>query len=401
MDNIRVDKIMKMLIYLGLIMGALLPTFFFIPLGLILIFILVFKQGREIVAYLKRDKFLVILFLIMLLSSILSELWYISIFYTIAFFLKGILSVSTGMFIHEKDYRTVIILLLVIGILVSCIGIGQGFFSTISMPESWVDKTVYDIKYRVYSTFSNPNILAAFLNLIIITGVTAILYYKDRLVKILSYGALVVGMVSITLTYSRGGWISLSLSLIIASLFERRYLKYALMVIISFLSFDYFSEIGRLSGYNLLADSSITYRFEIWVAALRIFKENLILGIGSGTAWNYIHSYSDKLGGYVTHAHNLYLQILLDVGIVGFAVFIAFVKALWKDIRDNIFTPAGIINTISLIYYVSLLAFGFVDAVPLLNQISIFIWFLIGINRKSNYNAKISNNMESLNELIL
>lgn len=382
----EVERILKINIYMILITAAFSSIASYTLLGILLLMIVLFKETKGIFTNLKGDKPLLILIVLVVLTSVISELWYISIAFAGIFIIKVIFSQAVSMYFNKKDVRIIFIILLILGITVSAIGLLQMILGTIEMPVSWVDSSIYTVSFRVYSTFSNPNVLAGFLNLVIITGLVSSMYHKEKNMRILGILGMILSVIALLFTYSRGGWISLSISLLIASLFDRRFLKYAVAIIVLFLSFDYFCDVGRLVPDNLLKDSSIRYRFEIWIASIKIFFDNILFGIGSGTSWYYVHRYSDVISTTVRHAHNLYLQGLVDVGIIGFSSYSVFFWGIWKRIKRNLFNPSehGMLNTVSFIFYLSLLNFGFIDVVTSYVQISIYLWFLIGSNKLIN-----------------
>jgi O-antigen ligase len=72
---------------------------------------------------------------------------------------------------------------------------------------------------------------------------------------------------------------------------------------------------------NLMSDDSSTdnvdIRLRIWKDALNKFKKNPALGSGFGI------SYHDKISGKTwVHPHNIFLEVLTEIGIVGFCIFI-------------------------------------------------------------------------------
>ncbi|MTI49830.1 O-antigen ligase family protein [Sporosalibacterium faouarense] len=383
MKRLSSEKTIKLTIYSLLIVVGLFPLLSFIPLVFLLLFIVRFNEGEFIIKDIMSRKELILLTISMIASSIVSELWYISIFFTILFIMKMVFIILVGRYIKEKDMNEVIIIILGLGFIVSIIGLIQFITGIGGMPDSWIDQGTYTINFRVFSTFYNPNILSAFLNLVIITGFTVTIYLENNRLKIYSYATVAIALTSLLLTYSRGGWISLCIALGIASLYEKSYIKYTFIVVMALVCFDYFTEAGRLSANKLLTDSSISYRLEVWKASVKIIKENILLGIGKGTSWYEIHTYSDKITWYVSHAHNLYLQILVEGGVIGLGAYVYLSRLIWKKIKLEAFNNTSnrnIISTISFIFFVSLLIYGIVDAVPLLEQIDVFIWLLVGIN---------------------
>lgn len=67
-------------------------------------------------------------------------------------------------------------------------------------------------------------------------------------------------------------------------------------------------------------DVSILGRYEFWNAALKAFEENKIWGIG----WFGFRTAIAPKVFYTGHAHNVYIQLLCETGLVGFAIMISF-----------------------------------------------------------------------------
>jgi O-antigen ligase len=89
-----------------------------------------------------------------------------------------------------------------------------------------------------------------------------------------------------------------------------------LLIFLNFHSFIY----NRLSYSTLREDPSIAVRFRLWETSLDYFKQSPIIGAGTASVKS---TSEDNLG-----SHNLYLQILAELGMVGFAAF-AWMLTLW------------------------------------------------------------------------
>ena len=104
--------------------------------------------------------------------------------------------------------------------------------------------------------------------------------------------------------------------------------------------FERFSHIG--------SDEESNTRFMMWALALKNFKENPLIGIGwNGYKYQFYHflynpTVRAERYAYL-NAHNVYLQLLCETGILGFLIFMSgaielFVrtlKLLKKNIRDS------------------------------------------------------------------
>ncbi|WP_142784464.1 O-antigen ligase family protein [Changchengzhania lutea] len=94
-----------------------------------------------------------------------------------------------------------------------------------------------------------------------------------------------------------------------------------------------------------IKSNDYNFRVMLWASALDLIKENPLIGIGAGGSHNRLYEvfavkrqWYDKTEKY--HAHNQYLQILLDLGIIGFSVFIflliSFLCKVFKYNNENL-----------------------------------------------------------------
>lgn len=72
-------------------------------------------------------------------------------------------------------------------------------------------------------------------------------------------------------------------------------------------------------------DNSFNGRTSYWTVSLDIFKKNKLFGIGIGNFAVYFDTFYHKFGNLnPSSAHNIYLQLLAEVGLFGFLLFIIF-----------------------------------------------------------------------------
>jgi len=374
----KLNTVIIYLIFIILALGAISPLLAYFTMGILFTVLIGYKQEKVIWKFLLENKILLLMIISMVFSSLFSELPYISILFSILYIMKVLFGVTISCYLNEEHHNKIINLLMCLGIIVSSIGIFQ-YFHDGYMPKSWIDNNTYNINFRAYSTFFNPNILSVFLNLVILSGVVWIEYNKNNKDNFLAALCIILSTICQLFTYSRNGWMSLCVSFIAMSLNNKKYMKYAVLFLVIFITFDFLGDTGRLLPQNIIADSSLDYRIKIWTAALKIIKDNLIIGIGTGTFWEKAPLYSDEIKSYVSHAHNIFLQKLLDAGTVGLFLFIWFIKYLWNIIKEN--THKGkCINTIAFGFFVTLLSNGFLDAICFQAQISIYVWTFIGVS---------------------
>jgi O-antigen ligase len=129
------------------------------------------------------------------------------------------------------------------------------------------------------------------------------------------------------LTYSRGGWLSLALALIILSIGERTLLVRMIFGITAFVA--YFTvrmvrEREFLEWTNVLASFG---RGTYWKEALTIIRDRPIFGFGLNTYSIVGRRFNEGWGGY---PHNCYLHMTAEIGIVGLMSFVWIAVALYK-----------------------------------------------------------------------
>ncbi len=149
---------------------------------------------------------------------------------------------------------------------------------------------------------------------------------------------------------------------------------------------------------------TLNSRVGYWSQAITIINAFPFTGIGLNTMETisaYIYPYfSSNPGGGVTHAHNEFLQVALDLGIPGLIAFIAiYFVIFWNLISvwnragrrsfsqqakglDKLLLSSTGLNALSLGIGLSLLAhmlFGFTDAIALGTKPNILFWMLLGL----------------------
>jgi len=186
------------------------------------------------------------------------------------------------------------------------------------------------------------------------------------------------GISCLVLTFSRSAWISLIAALITASFLDRKYIKYALIVSIAIFGADTLLGVGRVNPVKAANDSSLLYRLEIWKASVEIIKDNFISGIGFGTLFKHIASYSSVVSTKIEHSHNLYLQILTETGILGFSIFSTMIFNALKKLHSKLTEENNGIWITAFAVFVMTMAHGLVDSVPITPQIMMILSIYAG-----------------------
>jgi O-antigen ligase len=201
---------------------------------------------------------------------------------------------------------------------------------------------------RISSTIGDPNELA----LLLIAGLMFSLVFswlpgRRPLLRMLAVVAAALSTVALFLTVSRGGLIALAVVLLLSIVITGRWRPHAAAaaVAIAVASVGYFATIApdtATDRLELLTEGQSRTnegRASIWEIGWRMFEENPARGVGGGQFQTASIHYllepgsiarTDQVVDYPAAAHNTYLGVLAELGIVGgigFAAIIGF--SLW------------------------------------------------------------------------
>ncbi len=217
-------------------------------------------------------------------------------------------------------------LLVTIAAAVSCYGILQYIFRWGYQSAAWVDEDMFStIQFRVGSTMQNPNMLGQYLILMIPLGGAKLLSVKGIWRKLWYLGCCGAMCLCMILTFSRGAWLGLLFAgLVFFVLLEPRLLFLAPFGLLALWAVLPDTVIDRFTSIGNMADQSTSYRVSIWLGTIHMLRDGYWLaGIGPGTeAFNVIYPQYSFETIVAPHAHNLFLQILCDGGIVALLAFL-------------------------------------------------------------------------------
>jgi len=296
--------------------------------------------------------------------------------------------------------------LLLIGLFFTSVyGIYQNFFGAES--ATWHDEEMFsEISKRVYSTFENPNVFGEYLILLLPLAVSLLYLIKPLGKKTLTAVVLVCGCASLIYTWSRGAWLGFIIAMMIYFLitYKNTFIIYitALAALPFSIPFLPASIVNRFTSIGDLNDTSTNYRVNIWKAVVKMIEDTFITGIGVGErAFDEIYPFYALSGiESAPHSHNLYLQITLETGIAGLAVFITAMVLLIRksfsaaskamkeaessetantSMKKNAFTVIGMICGIG-----AFLIMGMTDYVWYNYRVFLLFWIICGITAASS-----------------
>ena len=182
---------------------------------------------------------------------------------------------------------------------------------------------------RAYGTFSNPNIFAGFLFVVIVCTFLLMQRVENKKQKLFLQVTMLLQTMALFFTFSRSAWIAWGFFVIfifLFCLFKNK--KVAWGVIFSLflfliLLFTYWPLVQNRteikSNYEV---RSITERWDGYREALDIWDKNKYWGVGPGhyTLASFTLDNS-RNGATYQPVHNVFLLFIVEIGIVGFALF--------------------------------------------------------------------------------
>ncbi|MBE6724111.1 MAG: hypothetical protein E7576_02770 [Ruminococcaceae bacterium] len=221
--------------------------------------------------------------------------------------------------------------------LISLYGIYLYFTDGGYSSKAWLDSEMFEsIRGRAVATLENPNMLGEYLILIFPVAAAMFVGNGEGLRRLPTFVCAAVMGVCLILTWSRGAWLGLMAALLIfLFMWHRRSVWLILAGIASLPILPAVlpaSILHRITSIGNMADSSTSYRVYIWRASVRMIRDHFLTGIGIGEgAWFRVYPLYAYQGVEVApHSHNLFLQIWLELGVVGIAVFVIFLFLLFQ-----------------------------------------------------------------------
>lgn len=362
----------------------------------------------------KFELFLLAYFMISIVSVAGSTLLGLSLkgFFKTFIYLSYYLSV-----VHHLKYNkrhVMPILLCIAGCITfeSLVGLSQNFIK-VGEISGWQDTSRLnpeEVMTRVYGTLQplNPNLLGGYL----VAGISSVfglcaynLYQKNYKRGFVFILLSCLASVTLFLTGCRGAYIGLFLIcslifLISLKYFWPTYKRIYFTVLSSVVGVCAAAIIGisslRARVFSIFAmrsDSSNSFRFNVYQAAVQMFKDNWPIGIGMGNQnFREIYGLYMKTGFDALSAYNIYLETAIESGIFALIAFLGFLfslvfagaKFIYKsnDTKSVIFASTAILSLCGVMIH------GMVDTVFFRPQIQVVFWTMVAILSNQIYNKE-------------
>lgn len=240
---------------------------------------------------------------------------------------------------------------------------------------------------RIHTTFPTSNDFGCYL----ITVMPFVLigsFIKPlfKLARLLFTGLLILLFICLMLTVSRGAWLAFLSAMLFMSIWIRP-LGIILILLGLFIMvthrFYYPMLKERLSNFFIFADHSTIDRKVIWQTAWKMFMSRPWIGLGIGTfMFNFKKFIKDYPYG-VPYAHNCYLQMAAEIGIIGLASFLLIlIVFFYQGIRTIVTKQRSFAWFVLLACLTAVLGYSVqmgVDTIFYSLDLGILFWMILGL----------------------
>ncbi|HEY9615350.1 MAG TPA: IctB family putative bicarbonate transporter [Microcoleaceae cyanobacterium] len=290
-----------------------------------------------------------------------------------------------------------------ITLIVSVYGLQQ-WFSGAEALATWVDpESPLSKTTRVFSYLGNPNLLAGYLVPAVIFSVAAVFVWQRWLPKALAITMVLVNLACLVLTFSRGGWIGIVVSLFAMGIllmhwwsiylptFWRRWAmpivlgSAAAVLVLAVLVVDPLRD-RVLSMFAGRGDSSNNYRINVWGSVIEMIKDRPVIGIGPGNSvFNKIYPLYQRPKFSALSAYSIYLEVLVETGIIGFTCFLWLLLVTfntgWTQLQRlrSQADPQGFWLMAAIASLLGMMGHGLVDTVLYRPEVNTLWWLTIAL----------------------
>jgi len=252
--------------------------------------------------------------------------------------------------------------------------------------------------YRIGGPSGSPNFFAQAMIVLVPLALDRMWNEKSIWLRVLAGWGVAVSALTVIFTFSRGGFLALSCVLILLMIVRPPRLTVlpatlaVCLVLVQFLPAKYIDRLLTLtdlfpnSNADIRNEGSFRGHLSENIVAWMMFVEHPILGVGTDQYEHLYLNYSERLGidprSQDRVAHNVYLEIAAEHGVVGFGVFCAILwimfRGLWLAREDFLAVGKPDKARIAIVFGVAMIGYLLCGMFIGLAYANTF-WMLVGI----------------------
>lgn len=314
--------------------------------GLLVLYLLLAGAGKRQLMYPEKLGLPFLLFVIALIISLfhtqnMSDSLRVLMFFAAALIFTYVIAADIT---DEKRLVKLLAFIYAAVVLTAIYAVIQRRLGLVVADASFTDMTINaGIPSRITSTLDNPNNYAEFL--VLFTPLCAALAGSRK--STAAGLALMLGLafpaVALIMTYSRSGWISIMLAVLVyVWLRNKKLIPVLIMLAVAAVPFLPASIFTRLTSFvtsfidSGYVDTSAMHRFALWEGVGYMLRDYGVTGIGLGpvsfSALYPLYSQPGATEG-AFHTQSLYLELMLELGILG---FVSFIWMILRNIKNSV-----------------------------------------------------------------
>lgn len=265
---------------------------------------------------------------------------------------------------------------------------GKNFTYQVFDSASWVVNIGEAPYLRAFGLFFGPHIFGLFLGFVLPLAIGFYIFEKKTIYFVMA----IVVIVAAYLTFSRAAYLSLLFSLGGALAVFNKCLtlkmKMLLIGLISITMIVFFVPLGPVSErfYSAFdaADKSNDSRLVVWSEAFGQFMTSPIFGVGLG---NLAQNISSVQASQSVGAHNTYLEVLAEGGILAFFGWILIVIVTMRSLIKKIISQkrVDLVNFFLLTGFIWFFTFSFFETGLYFPQIAILFFGFLGLAQSYHF----------------
>lgn len=259
---------------------------------------------------------------------------------------------------------------------------------------------------RPTAAFPNPNVFGIYMAVLtpLIFGIT-FFYLKGKSRLLMSFVS-ALGLLGVYLTLSRGAGLGIYLAILFLSIANKKKLITSILIMIPiiflFVMPKNIKQWAKEVNYNPLVLMCNRDRISIYNNTINMIKHHPFIGVG-------VNTFSKNYGKYKTaqaekyahttdtiYAHNIYLQMAGEIGLLGLLAFLCFLFAVFRQaalsLRKLKDEYLRIVALSSIACIIAFLINGFTETSLYYPRVVMVFWYLIGLGlalgRISEKNSK-------------
>lgn len=210
-----------------------------------------------------------------------------------------------------------------------------------------------------------------------------VLKQNNKLIKVLFGGVLGVLIFGIIISGSRGSMLGIAAIFIVYILSMKQKITFITVLIVIGIALSSFLPSFFYERWGNVIEGGGAGRLSIWYVGLMCLKEHWLIGAGLGNfhnAYSEFALYSPKhFMGYYRAPHNIYLGNFVELGIIGFSLFIMAIIKHYQSIRSRFSSDNSNQVMLRAAFWGILVSCFFLDTVYI--KSFWLLWMLIMMNK--------------------